>query len=784
MLLIDRKQLNMLALTLTQFSTIESSYIKKDFFMKMKSLFLYCTLLINFLFFSYTAQAANNTAILAAQPTTCMTGTFSAEGNMYWKTVSIQLKNQCTSPVNLQDASITFNSKSKINAAFWGNFSPLPWPDNKLWITSEIAATNDFLNTMTLHFPTSQGSTQLNVGQFITLQYGVAVDDHIANSLQVFLATPTTTGSINFTNKTLRPDTLTPETVMLHLMTGTQTLSDISVPWNGSKILSGVAPGIDYTVKADNIKDGTGATWQGSVSPATFKVTANTTLPVTVSYTKQVTPTGSVNIKVPALPSALTGYTGKPTIQVQLTGGTASQTITPAWNTSTAVTGLTNGSTYVFATPTIEYNGAVCTPSFTPSTLIASGTTPPTTTLSYTCSTVTQVQVSFSITGAPTTLASTTVTLTPTDGASSIQRTITLQNGSGSDTISLINGRIYQVAVTPVADYTVNYTPQPLVAMAGSKEVITFTSQAGQTPVAINGRLKVCGTSLCNKNNVAIQLRGMSTHGLQWYSNCLTSASFDKLANDFKAGIVRVSMYIQEDGYETDPVKFTQLVNKFIDEVSKRGMYVIVDWHMLDPGDPNYNLERAKKFFTDIATTNRSRNNMLYEIANEPNGVNWSTIKNYANQLIPVIRAIDPDTVIIVGTPGWSTFGYSGGGTLDEIINSPLNFSNVMYTFHFYAASHGDAYLNVLDRASTALPVFVTEWGTQTYTGDGNNDFTMSEKYTSLMARKKISWTNWNYSDDFRSGAVWKTGTCTTGNWSDSNLKPAGVWVKQKIISP
>ena len=42
-----------------------------------------------------------------------------------------------------------------------------------------------------------------------------------------------------------------------------------------------------------------------------------------------------------------------------------------------------------------------------------------------------------------------------------------------------------------------------------------------QTPVAINGQLQVVGTKLTNQNGYPIQLRGMSSHGIQWYSQCL-----------------------------------------------------------------------------------------------------------------------------------------------------------------------------------------------------------------------------------------------------------------------
>jgi endoglucanase len=305
------------------------------------------------------------------------------------------------------------------------------------------------------------------------------------------------------------------------------------------------------------------------------------------------------------------------------------------------------------------------------------------------------------------------------------------------------------------------------------------------TPAEINGQLAVCGVKLCNQYGKPIQLRGMSTHGLQWYSQCVNDASLSALSGDWGADIVRISMYIQEDGYETDPARFTDLVSAIIDKVTARGMYALVDWHMLDPGDPYYNLARAKTFFTEIARRHNGKKNLLYEIANEPSGVAWSQIRGYAEELIPVIRAADPETPIIVGTRAWSSLGVSDGATETEVVNNPVRASNILYTFHFYAASHGDEYLNALSRAADRIPMFVTEFGTQTYTGDGGNNFTMSQRYLDLMAAKKISWTSWNYSDDFRSGAVFKDGVCANGPYTGTSpLKPAGVWVRDRIRTP
>jgi endoglucanase len=305
------------------------------------------------------------------------------------------------------------------------------------------------------------------------------------------------------------------------------------------------------------------------------------------------------------------------------------------------------------------------------------------------------------------------------------------------------------------------------------------------TPVAVNGQLAVCGVKLCNQYGNPIQLRGMSTHGLQWYSQCVNDASLTALASDWNADIVRISMYIQEGGYETDPARFTNLVSSIIDKVTARGMYALVDWHMLSPGDPHHNLARAKTFFTEIARRHNGKRNLLYEIANEPSGVPWSRIRSYAEELIPVIRASDPETPILVGTRAWSSLGVSEGANESEVVNNPVRASNILYTFHFYAASHGDEYLNALSRAADRIPMFVTEFGTQTYTGDGGDDFAMAQRYLDLMAAKKISWTNWNFSDDFRSGAVLTEGTCPNGPYTGtSRLKPAGTWIRARIYTP
>ncbi|WP_213454641.1 cellulase family glycosylhydrolase [Rhizomonospora bruguierae] len=313
------------------------------------------------------------------------------------------------------------------------------------------------------------------------------------------------------------------------------------------------------------------------------------------------------------------------------------------------------------------------------------------------------------------------------------------------------------------------------------------TSQppAGSTPVGINGQLRVCGVNLCNQYNKPIQLRGMSSHGLQWFGSCYNDASLDALAKDWLADVFRISMYVQEQGYETNPTAFTNQVNTLVDKAEARGMYALIDFHTLTPGDPTYNLDRAKTFFAAVAARNANKKNVIYEITNEPNGVSWSTIKNYAEQVIPVIRANDPDGVVIVGTRGWSSLGISEGGNSDEIVNNPVRADNIMYSFHFYAASHKDNYRSEVQRAASRLPLFVTEFGTVTYTGDGGVDNASSTAWLDLLDRLKISYANWTYSDANEGSAAFKPGTCSGGTYTGTSvLTDSGVFMRNRIRTP
>jgi endoglucanase len=304
------------------------------------------------------------------------------------------------------------------------------------------------------------------------------------------------------------------------------------------------------------------------------------------------------------------------------------------------------------------------------------------------------------------------------------------------------------------------------------------------TPLAINGQLHVCGVHLCNQRDQVVQLRGVSTHGLQFAPDCYPSAALDALAGDWHADLLRIAMYVQEGGYETDPAGFTAKVNTLVGQAAARGMYAVVDFHVLNPGDPTVNLERAKTFFAAVAKRNAARKNILYEIANEPNGVPWPVVKAYAEKVIPVIRAHDPDGVVIVGTRGFSSLGIAEGSSAAETIADPVRLPNVMYAFHFYAASHKENYRAEITKAAAKLPMFVTEFGTVTFTGSGTFDAGSTTTWLNLLDRLKISYANWTFSDIDESSAALKPGTCSGSRFAGTSvLTPSGKLIRSRLRS-
>ncbi len=335
---------------------------------------------------------------------------------------------------------------------------------------------------------------------------------------------------------------------------------------------------------------------------------------------------------------------------------------------------------------------------------------------------------------------------------------------------------------TPAADETANAegrwacTPEP---PKDGQQIVPPVSQYGQ--------LQVIGSQLSSQSGDPVVLRGVSSHGLHWYGEFVNKDSIEWLMKDWCITIFRASMYTGEGGYIEDPSVKEKLFEA-VDACIDLGLYVIIDWHMLEERNPMSIKTEAIAFFDEVSKKYGEYPNVLYEIMNEPNGrnVTWNQhCKPYAEELISTIRANDPDNIIIVGNPRWSSFP-------QEVMDSPLTgdyAKNICYTYHLYTNTDQDGWhLNQLEEAmEKGMCIFVSEWGAMDDTGDGELGKGSGNTFIRWMEKRKVSWVCWSLSDKKETCAFLKrvkdptNRASFTGGWTQDELSPNGVYVRSKI---
>lgn len=306
------------------------------------------------------------------------------------------------------------------------------------------------------------------------------------------------------------------------------------------------------------------------------------------------------------------------------------------------------------------------------------------------------------------------------------------------------------------------------------------TSRLELATPATAGALRVEGTQLVDCNGNAVQLKGLSTHGLAWFPDYINEECFRQFREEWKVNVIRLALYTAEGGgYCTDGNRenLKTLVRNGVEYATKQDMYVIIDWHTLSDNNPNNYIEEAKAFFAEMSEEYKDYNNVIYEICNEPNGgTSWGDIKSYALQVIEIIRANDDDGIILVGTPNWSQY-------VDQAAADPITgYDNIMYTLHFYAATHTDWLRDSMKSAIAAgLPIFVSEYGICDASGNGEIDEYQAEQWIKTMDDCGVSYVAWNISNKNETSAIFNSSCKKVSGFSESDLSASGKWLYRML---
>jgi len=302
----------------------------------------------------------------------------------------------------------------------------------------------------------------------------------------------------------------------------------------------------------------------------------------------------------------------------------------------------------------------------------------------------------------------------------------------------------------------------------------------GLTPVERNGQLAVVGNHLVNAKGEEVQLKGPSSMWLNWENSGYAKdmKGITQIRDAWGGSIIRAAMGVEPTGaYLTDPARAKADVTAVIDNAIALGLYVIIDWH---DHKAHLHLDQAVAFFTEMATKYGGVPNVLYETFNEPEKLVWATeVKPYHEAVVAAIRAVDPDNIIILGTPTWSQdVGIAAG--------DPVVGTNLMYTLHFYSCTHTAPIRSRADAAFVAgAAIFVTEWGATNADGgtEKNPQLCLEEAATwhAWMNARKISWTAWKFDDCADKTCFFQPNVPTTGPWTDAMLNGHGAFVRQHM---
>lgn len=288
-----------------------------------------------------------------------------------------------------------------------------------------------------------------------------------------------------------------------------------------------------------------------------------------------------------------------------------------------------------------------------------------------------------------------------------------------------------------------------------------------------HGQLRVDGTQLVDKNGEAVSLRGLSFGWHSFWPRFYNEKAVKWLKKDFKCNVVRAAMGIEVGNltYKKDSLFSIKKIKAVVDGAIKNDIYVIIDWH-----SHNINLKESKAFFDMISKEYGKSPNVIYEIFNEPDNETWDEVKSYSEEVIKVIRANDPDNIILVGCPRW-----------DQDIHLPAadpikGFNNLMYTMHFYAGTHEKWLRDRTDEAiKSGLPVFISESAGMEATGDGPLNYVAWQEYIDWMEAKGLSWITWSVSDKDETCSILKKSAKSNGNWKDKDLKESGLKIREYL---
>lgn len=257
-----------------------------------------------------------------------------------------------------------------------------------------------------------------------------------------------------------------------------------------------------------------------------------------------------------------------------------------------------------------------------------------------------------------------------------------------------------------------------LGAVVSAVALIAGLAWAAPTAAVADGSLPALSTQgnrVVDATGADVALRGVSVlapeqNDLCDYCDSRPTSEMIDLAAAWGSKVVRLP--VTEISATTDLAAYdAEYIAPYVQQAVDLGIYLIIDLHLVrDYGDGAGAVPRStvERFWDYIAPQYGDVTNVVFEVFNEPiNPASWSTWKAYIQPVVDGIRETAPDTLLLMGSPQWSTF-------VNGAVSDPIAGGNIAYVFHIYP-NQGAPTTALLDskfgNAAQQIPVVITEFG-------------------------------------------------------------------------
>lgn len=324
----------------------------------------------------------------------------------------------------------------------------------------------------------------------------------------------------------------------------------------------------------------------------------------------------------------------------------------------------------------------------------------------------------------------------------------------------------------------------------GVAQDATVTEESAEAPAL--SPLHVEGTALVDEAGEPVLFHGVSLGWHNLWPRFYNADCIKSLHSDWGVRIVRAAIgadsHANADnpgchgGYQTEKDFAMEHLYAVVDACIAEGCYVIIDWHShkLHPGQSaDGQSDLAADFFKEVFQKYKGVPNVIYELYNEPVEDSVEELFAFCDSITSLIPEGEKP-LVLMGCPHWDQDIHEVADRIAAGI-APA-YDNLMYTVHFYAATHKDYLRDRCDYAmGKGVPVFISECASCECTGDGPMDLESWEQWCSWADSKGVSMLTWSISDKKETCSMFIPEATSGGPWGEEVIKPWGKIVKDWI---